>query len=378
MASIPETAWDALLDEESTPFLRWAWLEALEHAGCAAEDNGWQPCHLALWDGERLVAAAPAYLKADSDGDFSRDWGWADAAARARIEYYPKLILTVPFTPVTGRRIIAAPGFDRAIAVAALVEGARQICKEGAATSVHVLFPLASEAAELERAGLTRRVSFQYHWKNNEYKSPEDFLSRFDSKRRNQAKRERAAPAEQGIVIRTIRNPPIEWAKPVFELHRHTVDKMSWGRRWLDREFYQRIFQRMHPNRSKWWPRRKGRPPGGGRIQRRFKNPFVLRPLLGLFGRSSNFSTSTSVCITRSTKCIQRGVRVFEGCAGTWPEHKLQRWLRRRPRPTAPTGSPTRGWKCRSATSPACHDERESAALSSHAGAPNRRSSSAE
>jgi hypothetical protein len=320
MASLPEAAWDALLDDQATPFLRWAWLEALEHAGCVSDETGWRPQHLALWDGERLVAAAPAYLKADSDGDFSRDWGWADACARARIAYYPKLVLTVPFTPVTGRRLLVTPGVDRALAVAALIDGARRLCQKGAATSIHALFPTESEAAELEGAGLTRRISHQYHWKNNEYHSPEEFLSRFDSKRRNQAKRERAAPTQQGIVIRTIRNPSVEWAGPVFELHRNTVDKMSWGRRWLNREFYQRVFQRMPEPLEVVAAEKDGRLVAGA---------FNVATKTHLYGRywgcfEDHKFLHFNVCLYHSIdECIQRGVRVFEGGAGG--EHKLQR-----------------------------------------------------
>ncbi|MSP59878.1 MAG: GNAT family N-acetyltransferase, partial [Myxococcales bacterium] len=135
-AELPCAAWDALLDERATPFLRWSFLEALEHAGCVGEGTGWTPCHLALWRGDRLVAAAPAYLKDDSDGDFSRDWGWAEGAARAGIPYYPKLLLTVPFTPVTGRRILVAPGEDRARCIAAITDGARRLATEAGAHSV--------------------------------------------------------------------------------------------------------------------------------------------------------------------------------------------------------------------------------------------------
>src|SRR5205823_2609310 len=127
LAEVPEAAWDALADRRAAPFTRWAWLDALERAGCAAPDLGWRPAHLALWRGHDLVAAAPAYLKDDSDGDFSRDWGWAEGAARAGLPYYPKLALGVPFTPVTGPRLLVAPGEDRAACVAALVDGARAL-----------------------------------------------------------------------------------------------------------------------------------------------------------------------------------------------------------------------------------------------------------
>src|SRR5262249_42103463 len=100
---IPRSAWDGLLDDAATPFVRWPCLEALERSQCAAPHAGWWPRHLTLWRDGALVAAAPTYIRNDSDGDFSRDWGWANALTRAGIAYYPKLLLTVPFTPVTGR-----------------------------------------------------------------------------------------------------------------------------------------------------------------------------------------------------------------------------------------------------------------------------------
>jgi uncharacterized protein len=320
IAALDEVAWDALLDDQATPFVRWAWLEALEHSGCVGGESGWTPRHLALWDGDRLVAAAPAYLKEDSEGDFSRDWGWADAAQRAGIPYFPKLVLTVPFTPVTGRRILVAPGVDRLSAVAALIAGARELCRAEGAASFHVLFPDAGEAGELAEVGIARRVAFQYHWKNDSYSSPNEFLARFDSKRRNQAKRERAQPSKDGITIRTIRNPPLEWAQPVFELHRHTVDKMMWGRRWLNREFYQRVFARMPGPLEVVAAEIDGRLVAGA---------FNVATKTHLYGRywgcfEEHRFLHFNVCLYHSIdECITRGVRVFEGGAGG--EHKLMR-----------------------------------------------------
>jgi uncharacterized protein len=320
LAGIPEPAWDALLDDAATPFLRWAWLEALEHAGCVKEEHGWRPRHLALWEGERLVAAAPAYLLDTSDGDFSRDWGWADAAQRAHIPYYPKLSLTVPFTPVTGRRILVAKDFDRALATAAICEGARELARAERATSIHVLFPLESEAAELANAGLAQRISFQYHWRNRGYQSLDDYLSRFDSKRRNQLKRERAQPAKDGITIRTIRNPGVEWAERVFDLHRNTIDKMMWGRRWLNRAFYERVFTRMPEPLEVVAAEKDGKLIAGA---------FNLATPTHLYGRywgcfEEHKFLHFNVCLYHSIdECIARGVQVFEGGAGG--EHKLMR-----------------------------------------------------
>jgi predicted N-acyltransferase len=316
IAEIAEAEWDALVDGEN-PFMRWAWLEALEHAGCVRD---WHPHHLTLWEGGRLVAAAPAYLKDHSDGDFSRDWGWADAAARAGIAYYPKLTLTVPFTPVTGRRILVAPGVDRDAAVAAIAEGARALAKAEGATSIHVLFPGEAECDELVRAGLAKRISFQYHWKNNNYRDISDFLSRFDSKHRNQIKRERAQPARDGVTLRTIRRPGPEWARPMFELHRSTVDKLMWGRRWLNRAFYERVFARMPEPLEVVAAEKDGRLVAGA---------FNVATPTHLFGRywgcfEEYKFLHFNVCLYHSLEeCITRGVQVFEGGAGG--EHKLSR-----------------------------------------------------
>src|SRR5204862_2629064 len=113
---------------EATPFLEWGWLESLESAGCAVPSAGWRPRHLTLWRDGRLIAAAPAWAKEGSDGDFSRDWEFAGAAARARLPFYPKLVLGVPFTPCTGRRILVLPGEDRLACEATLLAAARALC----------------------------------------------------------------------------------------------------------------------------------------------------------------------------------------------------------------------------------------------------------
>jgi predicted N-acyltransferase len=325
VAEIARAQWDALADARATPFVSWAWLEALEHSGCAAADTGWQPCPVTLWRGDKLVAAAPAYLKQDSDGDFSRDWGWAEAAERAGIDYYPKLVVAVPFTPVTGRRVLVAPDEQRAPAVQALVAGMRQFAASAGARSLHVLFPDAAEALELEAAGMARRISFQYHWRNEGYKTPDEFLARFNSKRRNIARRERAAPAAQGITLETVRGEALAadaraWGRTAFELHRSTVDKMMWGRRWLNREFYDRVFAAMPGPLEMVVARR------GGRV---IAGAFNVASNSHLYGRywgclEEHRFLHFNVCLYHSIDdCIARGIEVFEGGAGG--EHKLVR-----------------------------------------------------
>jgi uncharacterized protein len=324
---VPQPAWDALADGNATPFLRWHWLDALESSGCATSATGWQPCHLTLWRGSELVAAAPAYIKEDSDGDFSRDWGWADAAMRARIPYYPKLTLTVPFTPCTGRRVLVRAGEDRAEVTELLVAGARQVAEKFGLSSVHALFPLADEARDLERAGLARRVSYQYHWRNDGYKSFDEFLARFGSKKRNQAKRERASVAQHGLGLRTLREAelraePKKWADAAYDLHRSTVDKLMWGRRWINRAFYRRVVEHMPENLELVVAERHD----DGKL---VAGAFNVASKTHLYGRywgcfEEYRFLHFNVCMYHSIEqCIARGVQVFEGGAGG--EHKIPR-----------------------------------------------------
>jgi predicted N-acyltransferase len=320
--------WDALLAHEparASPFVRHAFLRALEESGSASPRSGWRPRHLALRRSGALVAAAPAYVKDGSDGDFSRDWEWAAAAERAGIPYYPKLVLAVPFTPATGRRVLVAPGEDRRALVATLLAGARQVAEDEGAQGLHVLFADAEEARELEGAGLALRVDFQYHWRNEGYRSPEEFFARFPSKRRTAMRRERAAPALQGIAIRTVRGDelsrdPEGWARGCHRLHRASTDRMVWGMRWVNLGFYQRAIAWLPDAVEVVEARREGRLvamafnlAGPDRLYGRYWGCVEDHPFL-------HFNVALYHSID---ECIRRGTRVFEGGAGG--EHKLSR-----------------------------------------------------
>ena len=325
IADVDKRAWDGLLDPRATPFVSWDFLEAMEQSGCASQRSGWTPCHPTLWRGDKLVAAAPGYLKADSDGDFSRDWDWANAAQHASVPYYPKLVLTVPFTPCSGRRILVAEGEERALLVQALLRGAGSLCEEEGFGSLHALFPDAEEAEEHRRAGLAIRVSHQFHWRNQGYRTLADFLARFTAKKRAMLRREMAAPEKQGIHIRTVRGPelaedPAKWARAAHDLHRATVDKLMWGRRWLNREFYQRLFAAMPGNVEVVTAEK------GGKL---IAGAFNVRSATRLYGRywgcvEEHPFLHFNVCYYHSiAECIAAGVEVFEGGAGG--EHKLAR-----------------------------------------------------
>ncbi|HEU4384106.1 MAG TPA: GNAT family N-acetyltransferase [Anaeromyxobacteraceae bacterium] len=328
IADVSALEWDRLWAHEparATPFLQHAWLDALEQSGAVAARTGWVPRHLTLRRAGRLVAAAPAYARSDSDGDFGRDWAWAEAAARAGIPYYPKLVLGVPFAPVTGRRVLVAEGEDRIAAARALVSAARAVCQEEGLRSLHVLFPAADETAALEAAGLALRVDFQYHWVNEGYRSFDDFLSRFPSKRRNAIRRERAEPGRQGLEIRTVRgdelgDDPAGWAREVSALHRASVDRMPWGRRFVDRAFYERVFRTMPGSLEVVGAHR------GARLVGMAFNAASTERLYGRYWgcREEHRFLHFNVCLYHSVEdAIRRGLLAFEPGAGG--EHKLAR-----------------------------------------------------
>jgi predicted N-acyltransferase len=320
--------WDDLVAHErdaASPFVRHAFLAALEESRAASPRTGWAPRHLAVRRGGRLVAAAPAWRRTGSDGDFSRDWDIAAAAERSAIPYYPKLVLGVPFTPATGRRLLVAEGEDRRALADALVAGARRLAAGEGMGGVHVLFPPADEAALLESLGLAVRIGFQYHWRNEGYATPDAFLARFTSKRRNAIRRERAAPARQGISIRTVRGDelardPAGWAAECFALHRASTDRMVWGMRFVNRDFYARVLATMADAVEVVEARRDGR---------LVAMAFNLASATRLFGRywgavEDHPFLHFNVALYHSIdECIRRGVQVFEGGAGG--EHKLAR-----------------------------------------------------
>ena len=322
IGSIPEGAWDALLDDACTPFQKHRWLHAMELEGCAVEATGWHPRHLTLWRGATLVAAAPAYLREDSQGEFVFDHGWANAAQRAGIRYYPKLVLAVPFTPATGRRVLVAPGEDRAALGRAIFEGAVALARAERLSSIHVLFPTRDEAELAAAAGAMTRQGVQYHWENPGYRDYDEFLARFDSKRRNQLRREARAADEQGITLRTRRGVELGEADAAlaYQLYLSTVEKFSWGRRYLNEGFFRRVLREFGEHLELVEARAGDTVVAGAinvasrtHLYGRYWGCFEERPFLHF-----------NVCYYHSIReCIARGVLHFEGGAGG--EHKVSR-----------------------------------------------------
>jgi predicted N-acyltransferase len=187
---VEKASWDALAVPSSSPFVEWTWLDCLEEAGCVGPRTGWLPHHFALFEDDQLVAAAPAYLKGHSEGEFVFDWSWADVAQRMGLAYYPKLVVAAPFTPATGDRLLALPGRDRGELARVFLAVAHELARELPMSSAHVLFPREAEALLWSGAGMLHRLGVQYHWHNAGYGSWDDFLATFNAKRRHQLKRE--------------------------------------------------------------------------------------------------------------------------------------------------------------------------------------------
>ena len=241
---VPREAWDALVGDES-PFLEWDWLAALEEGGTVGRETGWLTQHLTLWDAERLVGACPLYVKAHSMGEFVFDQAWAAAAHRAGIAYYPKLLVGVPFTPVTGVRFLARPD-DTELVRVTLGTVLERSCADHDFSSVHVNFCRPDEAEALAARGWLRRVGFQYQWRNAGFGTFDDYLESLRSKRRNQVRRERRELETQGVEIRTYvgGDVPADVARLVYQLYRSTVDNNPYGQRYLTRRFFELALER--------------------------------------------------------------------------------------------------------------------------------------
>jgi predicted N-acyltransferase len=245
VASIDRDAWNALVGDES-PFLEWDWLATLEQAGAVGEPTGWASRPLVVRDGSGLTAACPLYVKGHSEGEFVFDWGWADAAERAGIPYYPKLLAGVPFTPVSGARLLTAPGVDRETWTARLAAALRELCDGNQLSGVHVNFCREDEIEPLRRAGFQPRLGVQYHWHNPGYRDFEDWLGRFRSKRRNQIRRERRSLEQQGVQIEVHSGDAIgaELRDPLYGFYRATVDGRAWGRPYLNPRTFELLWER--------------------------------------------------------------------------------------------------------------------------------------
>ncbi|WP_437933029.1 GNAT family N-acetyltransferase [Sorangium sp. So ce341] len=328
---IPESEWNALHGASEAPFLSWAWFDALERTGCVGEEAGWLPHHITLRAEGVLLAAAPAYLKDNSEGEFVFDHGWASASHQLGAPYYPKLVVAVPFTPATTPRLLVRRPEDRPALLAVFAETLRELVARSRISGAHVLFPTEDEAAALSEAAMAHRCGIQFQFENEGYGSLDDFLARFNAKRRHQIRREMREVAKQGLSIETLRGADItpEVVDVMFGYYVSTVEKFAWGRQYLNRAFFEEITARLRSSGE--------RAGGKGGVEvvlaRDGKRPiagaFNLAGPTTLYGRYWGASEERpflhfNVCYYHPVEdCIARGLRRFEPGAGG--SHKLVR-----------------------------------------------------
>jgi predicted N-acyltransferase len=317
MADLDPAAWDALAGD--SPFLRHAFLHALETSGCVGEHIGWEPVHLALFRNGQLDAAMPLYIKHHSWGEFVFDWAWADAYRRHGLNYYPKLVCCVPFSPVPGPRLLARTEADRA----ALVQAALTLTRDLDCSSLHILFPTEPDHAALQTTPLLHRSGFQFHWHNAGYTGFDDFLAALTHDKRKKIRQERKKLAALGVTFRWIEgrdSSDADWdhfLRCYADTYaRHRSDPH------LNRAFFMTLRETLPDNLLLVIADRDGEPVACS---------FCIRDSERLYGRhwgtleylpGLHFET----CYQQGIEyAITRGLKVFEG--GAQGEHKLARGL---------------------------------------------------
>jgi uncharacterized protein len=267
MAEVDPDEWNAVANPAGVrfdPFLKWEFLDALETSGAATPNTGWMPRHVLVRDATgRLKAAMPLYGKTHSRGEFVFDQSWADAYERAGGAYYPKLLGAVPFTPVTGRRLLVRPGPDEIRLQTTLLSGAIQLAEQNELSSLHINFASPEEAMMLSETGLLLRTDQQFHWQNRDYGSFEDFLADLSSSKRKNLRKERAK-AQEGLEFLHLRGDEITEAHlDAFYIFYMDTGARKWGTPYLTRDTFSLLRERMSDDLLFIFAMSDGKPIGG-------------------------------------------------------------------------------------------------------------------
>ncbi len=320
-SKIDERDWDQL-DHEDNPFLSYAFLNALEASASITADSGWQPHHLGLYQGEHLVAFAPTYIKSHSHGEFVFDWAWAAAYQRHGLPYYPKLLTAIPYSPVTGPRLLVKSGHpDAGLLRRALVDLAIDECKTREFSSWHCNFCNDTDSAALDTESLLARRDWQYHWFNQDYHSFDDFLGQLRSRKRKNIRRERRQVSESGIRFEWKGGAELSPQDHEFVFFCYQNTFMAYGNHAaLQAGFFRDIAKNMPDHVHVLLAIRDEQPiamsfflSGGGRLYGRYWG--CMEEVPGL-----HFETAYYQGIEF---CIEHGIRVFE--SGAQGEHKISR-----------------------------------------------------
>ena len=245
MSAVSPAQWCELTDSDF-PFSEHDFLSALEETDCVGEESGWIPCHLTIWKNDMLQGALYLYEKNNGYGEYIFDWGWAQAYERNGLNYYPKLVSAVPFTPATGRKLLVHPDANAAQVRKKLLEEALDCMRSRNCSSLHFLYITAEELPVFNSMGFLVRHSFQFHWKNNNYQDFDQFLSTLKRKRRKEIIRERKQIKEQMITVSVLEGDDItrEHIAQMYKFYISTISR-KWGHPYLSLEFFYRIQQTM-------------------------------------------------------------------------------------------------------------------------------------
>ncbi|MFM0627771.1 GNAT family N-acetyltransferase [Paraburkholderia xenovorans] len=232
--------WNAL--SGGNPFVQHQFLSAMHDTGCASKRTGWQPFFLVLRKGAELAGAMPLYLKSHSRGEYVFDHAWADAFKRHGLRYYPKLLSAVPFSPVTGPRLLATTHADRVL----LARGAVELAKQMDISSLHVLFPHEAELEAFTDAGYMLREGVQFHWENLGYKSFDEFLSKMSHDKRKKVKQDRRRVLDAGVTFKWLRGAEVDSrALDFFYACYENTYREHWNPPYLSREFFDQVHATM-------------------------------------------------------------------------------------------------------------------------------------
>ena len=319
IAAIPAAEWNALAGDDY-PFLRHEFLLAAETSGAVSPDAGWHSRHLSYVHNSRLRAAMPLYLKNHSWGEFVFDWAWARAYEQAGLNYYPKLVSAVPFTPAPSPRLLLRDRKDTE-AAAVLLDAAIQLAGNTECSSLHVLFPAPDDLPLLRDAGLHIRKDCQFHWHNNEYSDFNDFLATFNSAKRKKTKRDRRRVAEAGITFRRLHGNDLDAA--MWEIVYRLIS-MTFMRRgslpYFSLDFFKEISRSLPKNILVILAEMRGEPIAASVF---FESD---RALYGRYWGSSGHYDALhfETCYYQGIEyCIDSGIALFE--PGTQGEHKISR-----------------------------------------------------
>ena len=323
LSEVSAADWNALLTTDASPFLKHEFLSTLEETVCVGGNTGWQVAHLALYRSAQLIGAMPLYLKQHSYGEFVFDWSWAQAFEQQGMQYYPKALCAIPFTPVQGSRILFSPAEDGAQIQRQLIAGLKTLVVQNHLSSAHILFPLGEQTQAMVDQGFMLRDSVQFHWHNQNFINFEEFLAALTMKRRKNIRQERDKVSREGISFRHVPGQLAndeDWAF-FYRCYENTYIEHH-SSPYLNQDFFRLIGKRMPENLHLILAQRGDLPIAASLL-------FVDRTISKAYGRywgalehvpCLHFETAYYQAIEY---CIDQQIETFEG--GAQGEHKMAR-----------------------------------------------------